>query len=295
MEMPAQNYADSPTPYWKNGQMVGAAEAVVSVFDHGLLYGDGCFEGLRFYGGRPFRVARHLQRLRRSLQALAITIPYSDEDLNQAVADCIEHSGQDQGYLRILVTRGEGDLGLNPANCHSPSVFVLASALALVSDERRRQGISLITSSIKRAVGTGLDPRVKTLNYLHSVLARAEANAANVDEAILLNQFGHVAECSAENIFVYDGQALLTPPLRDGALGGITRETVLELAEACGIPSREQSMTTYDLYNAKECFLCGSGARLIPVRSIDGRAIAQCPGEIYQQVVAGYERLIRTN
>lgn len=293
METSEQQRTSSPTPYWKNGQMVGAAEAVVSVFDHGLLYGDGCFEGLRFYGRRPFRLDRHLQRLRRSLRALAITIPYSDSDLSRAVAGCIEHSGQEQGYLRILVTRGEGDLGLNPANCRSPSVFILASALAIVSDERRREGVTLITSSIKRVVGSGLDPRVKTLNYLHSVLARAEANAANADEAILLNQFGHVAECSAENIFVFDGQYLLTPPLQDGALGGITRETVIELAAACNVPFREQSMTTYDLYNASECFLCGSGARLIPVRSVDGRAIAQCPGEIYQQVVAGYEGLIR--
>lgn len=292
MDAPAQNHNPSPTPYWKNGRMVGAADAVVSVFDHGLLYGDGCFEGLRFYGRRPFRLDRHLQRLRRSLRALAIDIPYSDDDLAQAVADCIEHSGQDQGYLRILVTRGEGDLGLNPANCRAPSVFILASALALVSDEARRQGITLITSSIKRMVGSGLDPRVKTLNYLHSILARAEANAAKADEAILLNQFGQVAECSAENLFIFDGTDLLTPPLQDGALGGITRETVMELAAAEGIPCREQSLTGYDLYNARECFLCGSGARLIPVRAIDGRTLATCPGDVYLRVSEAFQALI---
>lgn len=277
---------------WKNGELVSADQAVVSIYDHGLLYGDGCFEGLRFYHQQPFRLDRHLARLRRSLRTLDITVPYTNEHLADAVMACIECSGMSDGYLRILVTRGEGDMGLNPRNCSRPNVFIIPASLSLVSDDVRRQGVSLITSSIKRAIGTGLDSRVKSLNYLHSILARAEANAAGADEAVLLNQFGHVAECSAENIFVVNGTTLQTPPIADGALEGITREAILELASEQGMVCREQSLTTYDLYNARECFICGSGARLIPVRRIDGREIAQCPGSVYQSMSAAYQVLI---
>jgi len=164
--------------------------------------------------------------------------------------------------------------------------------LALVSEAVREQGVSLIISSIKRALGTGLDSRVKSLNYLHSVLARSEANAAGVDEAILLNQFGTVAECSAENIFIVKNGRLLTPPVQDGALEGITRETILELASELAIDTREQSLTSYDLYTADECFICGSGARLIPVRVIDGRQIGQCPGPLYHKLSQAHRSLI---
>lgn len=277
---------------WKNGVLVSPDQAVVSIYDHGLLYGDGCFEGLRFYQGKPFRLRRHLARLRRSLRALAINIAYTDERLAEGVNACIANSGMREGYLRILVTRGEGDMGLNPRNCSQPNVFIIPASLSLVSDEIRRHGVCLITSSIKRAVGTGLDSRVKSLNYLHSILARAEANAAGADEAILLNQFGYVAECSAENIFIVNGSTLLTPPIEDGALAGITREAILELAPEQGLVCREKSLTSYDLYNADECFICGSGARLIPVRMIDGRLIEQCPGAAFRSLSAAYQRLI---
>lgn len=289
-----QSMCHTKTKYscWKNGELVSADQAVVSIYDHGLLYGDGCFEGLRFYHRHPFRLDRHLARLRRSLSALAITVPYTDDTLAEAVMACIARSGMGDGYLRILVTRGEGDMGLNPRNCTAPNVFIIPASLSLVSDETRRQGVSLITSSIKRAVGTGLDARVKSLNYLHSVLARAEANAAGVDEVILLNQFGQVAECSAENIFVVKAGSLLTPPVQDGALEGITRETLLELAPQQRLEAREQSLTSYDLYTAEECFICGSGARLIPVKTIDGRQIAQCPGPVYQRLSLAYKALI---
>jgi branched-chain amino acid aminotransferase len=278
---------------WKNGAVVGAEHAVVSIYDHGLLYGDGCFEGLRFYGGQPFRLGRHLSRLRRSLSALDIQISYSDDELQAGIAECIEQSNMPNGYLRLLVTRGEGDMGLNPQHCVSPNVFIIPASLSLVSDDTRQRGVSLITSSVKRAVGTGLDSRVKSLNYLHSILARAEANAAGVDEAILLNQFGFVAECSAENIFIVSGGNLLTPPIKDGALEGVSREIILSLAADKQLPHREQSLTTYDLYNADECFICGSGAGLIPVRQIDGRIISQCPGAYYQSMSAGYQALIK--
>ena len=292
--MLAQSMCRTKTRYscWKNGELVSADQAVVSIYDHGFLYGDGCFEGLRFYHRHPFRLDRHLARLRRSLSALAITIPYSDDSLAEAVMACIASSGMGNGYLRVLVTRGEGDMGLNPRNCTTPNVFIIPASLSLVSETVRRQGVSLITSSIKRAVGTGLDARVKSLNYLHSILARAEANAAGVDEAILLNQSGHVAECSAENIFAVKAGTLLTPPVQDGALEGITRETILELAPQQGLEAREQSLTNYDLYTAEESFICGSGARLIPVKIIDGRQIARCPGSAYQRLSLAYQALI---
>lgn len=292
MQTQATNRERGIYPCWKNGALVGSDQAVVSVYDHGLLYGDGCFEGLRFYHRRPFRLARHLARLRRSLCALAIRIPYSDDELNEAVMACIASSGLDEGYLRILVTRGDGDMGLDPQNCSEPNVFVIPASLALVSEATRRQGVSLVTSSVRRTVGTGLDSRVKSLNYLHSILARVEATAAGADEGILLNQFGYVAECSAENIFIVRGNALLTPPVKDGALEGITREAIIELAPQVGLQAEEQSLTSYDLYNAEACFICGSGARLIPVRRIDGRNISYCPGPVYQRLSQAYQELI---
>lgn len=279
-------------PCWKNGDIVAPEQAQVSIYDHGLLYGDGCFEGLRFYHRQPFRLERHLTRLSASLTALAITMPYSNEQLMTAVNQTIEQSGLDDGYLRILVTRGEGDMGLNPRHCLWTNVFIIPAMLTMVSEQQRQAGVNLVTSSIKRAVGTGLDARVKSLNYLHSILARMEANAAGADEAILLNQSGYVAECSAENIFIVKGDSLLTPPINDGALAGITREVLLSLAPSHGLNCREQSLTSYDLYNADESFICGSGARVIPVRMIDGRQLGQCPGTVYKKLSLAYQALI---
>lgn len=278
--------------YWKNGVWVDRANASVSVFDHGLLYGDGCFEGLRFYRNLPFRLNRHLDRLEWSAKALAIPLPFPRDELRDAVIESVIRSRLDSGYIRLLVTRGEGDLGLNPMNCREPSVFIIPAELALVNEETRKQGISLVTSSIKRTVGTGLDPRIKSLNYLHSVMARMEATAAGADEAILLNQHGLVAECSAENLFIVKGGVVFTPPVIDGALAGITRETILELCENLSLVCRELSLTTYDLYTAEECFICGTGARLIPVRSIDGRHIPKVAGPVYDVIAKGFDALI---
>lgn len=278
--------------YWKNGEWVSREHASVSIFDHGLLYGDGCFEGLRFYNKVPFRLDRYLERLRRSTTALAIELPFSTDELRMAVRECVRRSHLENGYIRLLVTRGEGDLGLNPETCSKPSVFIIPAELALVGDEVRRRGVSLITSSIKRAVGTGLDTRIKSLNYLHSVMARMEATAAGADEAILLNQHGFVAECSAENLFIVRGETLFTPPLSDGGLGGITRETIMELCAKLSLECKEQSLTTYDLYTADECFICGTGARLIPVRSIDGRSLRTVAGPLFTEIAEGFRSLI---
>ena len=277
---------------WLDGQIVPASEAKISVFDHGFLYGDGVFEGLRFYNKRIFRLPLHLQRLQRSAQALNLKIPLNAEQLSAALADLLQQSALNDGYIRLIVTRGVGILGINPANCVKPSIVIIADQLQMVTDAQRAQGVRIITASTRRLTPDRLDSRIKSLNYLNAILARMEANVAGVEEAVLLNDRGCVAEGTADNIFIVSGGVLLTPPATEGALAGITRHTVLELAQALGIPARETVLTSYDLYNADECFLTGTGAKLIPVREIDGRVIAQCPGKFYQQLNQAFATLI---
>ncbi|MHB8699126.1 MAG: aminotransferase class IV, partial [Sulfuricaulis sp.] len=209
---------------WLNGKLVGVNDAVVSVYDHGLLYGDGVFEGIRYYRGTPFRLNAHLERLVDSARVIALRLPFDREALSRAVAEIISMAGTSDGYLRLVVTRGVGPLGLDPRCCEQPSTFILASPLTMVSDEARRQGARVIVAATRRLPPDGLDPRIKSLNYLNHVLARMEAANANADEAIMLNQQGRVAEGTADNVFVVQRGVLLTPPLVDGALGGITRE-----------------------------------------------------------------------
>ena len=260
---------------WANGSLVPKEQATVSILDHGLLYGDGAFEGLRFYNGKPFSLDKHLTRLKKSLHTLCIALPFSVEELEQGVRDCIEVSPLNDGYLRIIVTRGVGSLGLNPQHCQQANVFIIAAALELVPEEIQNKGLSVITASTRRPAGVGLDARVKSLNYLNSILAKMEANHAGVDEALLLNQQGYVAECSAENLFIVDNGVLKTPPVTDGALAGITRELVLCVAKDLDFPTVETSLLPYDIYQAEECFLTGSGARLLKVNDLDGRIIGQ--------------------
>jgi branched-chain amino acid aminotransferase len=277
---------------WLDGQILSASEAKISVFDHGFLYGDGVFEGLRFYNKRVFRLPLHLQRLQRSAQALNLKIPLNAEQLSTALADLLQQSTLNDGYIRLIVTRGVGILGINPANCAKPSVVMLADQLQMVTDAQRAQGIRMVTASTRRLTPDRLDSRIKSLNYLNAILARMEANVAGVEEAVLLNDRGCVAEGTADNIFIVSAGVLLTPPPTEGALAGITRHTVLELAQGLGIPARETVLTPYDLYNADECFLSGTGAKLIPVREIDGRTIAQCPGQVYQRLNQAFAELI---
>lgn len=284
----------SPQSCWFNGKLVPVERARVSVFDHGLLYGDGVFEGLRFYRRRAFRAERHMQRLRNSLQALQIAIPYSDEDLLLGIQHCIEAGEHEDGYIRLVVTRGEGSLGLDPKRCREPNIFILAAQLELAAPEKIEQGLKLITASVRRANGSGLDPRVKSLNYLHSILAKTEANHAGADDAVLLNNEGRVAECSAANIFILRGNTLLTPPCLDGALGGITREAVMELAPQLGLSVTECSLGQWDIYNADECFITGSGARLMPVASLDGRALKEVAGSTFKNILRAYQALIQS-
>jgi branched-chain amino acid aminotransferase len=277
---------------WLNGELMPARAARVPVLDHGLLYGDGVFEGIRFYHGRPFRLGAHLERLQRSAAALRLTVPLDRTELEGAVEATIAAYGDPDGYLRLVVTRGTGKLGLDPVNCTAPNVFIIADALAMVSEAVRRQGARVIIAATRRIGADALDPRIKSLNYLNHILARMEATNAGADEAILLNARGHVAEGSADNVFIVRGGKLLTPPVTDGALEGITRATVLELAAGLKIPAAEISLAPFDLYSAEECFLTGTGVELIPVREVDGRAIGEKPGPEYQRIVSAFRELV---
>jgi len=277
---------------WLNGNLVDDSMAVVSVFDHGLLYGDGVFEGLRFYHGRCFMLAAHLERLQQSARALALTIPYDLPTLSRAIADTISASGLQHGYLRLVITRGPGSLGVDPANCPQPTVFIIADHLQLVSDALRRQGLRIAIVNTRRVPDSCWDSRIKSLNYLNNVLARQQARAAGADEGIMLNQQGHVSEGSVNNIFIVSNNALLTPAAADGALEGITRSVILELAAAAGITISVRSLTAYDLYTADECFLSGTGVELLPVRQIDNHSLGTCPGAVFQSLETAFRNYV---
>ncbi len=277
---------------WLNGELMAAHAARVSVLDHGLLYGDGVFEGIRFYGGHAFRLDAHLDRLYRSAAAIRLTLPHDRNALVAAVSETIAAYGRPDGYLRLVVTRGPGRLGLDPASCNRPNVFILADELALVSEAVRTQGARIIIAATRRIAADALDPRIKSLNYLNHIQARLEATNAGADEAILLNGQGHVTEGTADNVFVVRGGVLLTPPVTDGALEGITRGAVLEIAQTLNIAARENTLGPYDLYTADECFLTGTGAELIPVREMDGRRLGACPGPVYQHIALGFRALV---
>lgn len=288
------NASTTPPPVcWRNGQIVPLEQATISVFDHGLLYGDGVFEGIRFYNGKAFRLQAHLERLFLSARAIALSIPYSIEQLAHAVIETISAAPEANGYLRLVVTRGPGPLGIDPSRCHSPVVFIIADRLQLVSERVRSEGAKVIIAATRRLGADGLDPRIKSLNYLNHILARMEAAHAGADEAILLNSSGRIAEGSADNIFIVQRGELLTPPVIEGALDGITRQVVLELAEKLGIKAREIPLAPYDLFTADECFLTGTGAELIPVGYADGRKIPQCPGPIYSRLAVAFKELVQ--
>ena len=276
---------------WMNGRITDAAEARVSIFDHGLLYGDGVFEGIRFYEGRSFRLEAHMARLERSAAAIALDLPYSRDALRTAIEAVVARTSAPDGYLRLLVTRGEGDLGLDPRSCKRPTTIVVAAPLRVFDDAGA--GVSVIVASTRQAPADVVDARIKSLNYLNRLLARLEAVRAGADEAFMLNARGHVAEGTTDNVFLVRDGVLLTPPASDGALEGITREAVLALATELGIPAREASLGTYDLRAADEAFLVGTGAGLVAIRSIDGRPIASCPGPVFERIRDAFDALVR--
>jgi len=279
---------------WIDGAVREPGEALVPVTDHGLLYGDGVFEGIRVYGGRLFRLELHLARLARSARALGLALPGGVEAMRTIVLETARALGRPDAYVRLVVTRGEGALGIDPATCPAPRVFCIVDEVRLYPEEKRSRGLDLATASLRRPGPDVLDPRVKSLNYLNSVLARMEARRCNADEALLLNGHGAVAEASAANVFVVASGVLRTPPASDGALEGITRRSVLELAERTGLPSELRSLGRMDVLAADEVFLTGTGARIVPVRSLDGVAIgAGAPGPVTRALDTAFTALVR--
>lgn len=277
---------------WLNGALVDKSRAKVSLFDHGLLYGDGVFEGIRFYNKRAFRLDAHLQRLKNSTAAIFLKIPYSLEQLEDAVYEVIKAYGKPDGYLRLVVTRGEGELGIDPGSCIRGTVFIIADHISLVKPHVLEAGARLITASTRCLPADVLDPRVKSLNYLNHILAKIEAGQAGADEAVMLNAQGKVTEGTTDNLFIVKNNSLYTPPVTDGALEGITRECVMELAQELAIECHEKRLAVYDLYTADELILTGTAMELVPVKEIDGRKLASCPGPLFKRLQRAFREML---
>jgi len=277
-----------------DGEFFDQAEAKVSVFDHGLLYGDGVFEGIRFYNGRVFRMEAHMERLWESARSICLEIPISREEMDEALLETIRQNDLRDGYVRLIVTRGVGNLGLNPVQCKRPSIIIIATTVALYSEENYRRGLTVVTVPTRRMGPATLNPAIKSLNYLNNVLARIEANLANADEALMLNDTGNIAECTADNVFMVKGGQIMTPPITAGALRGITRATVFDIAAELDIAISERELTRHDLYIADEAFLTGTAAEVIPMIKVDGRDIGDGkPGPITQRTIGRFRELTR--
>lgn len=277
---------------WIDGRIVDGADAKVPVADHGFLYGDGVFEGIRVYARRVFRLEQHLARLAVSARAVGLEIPGGLDAAREIILATARAFGADEAYVRFIVSRGEGALGVDPTSCPRPRVVCIVDHIRIYSSEILARGIDLATSSWRRPPPDVLDPRVKSLNYLNNALAKLEARRRGADEALLLNAAGLVAEASVANVFAVRAGALATPPATDGALEGITRGAVLELAARAGIPGAERSLGRYDLLGADEVFLTGTGARIVPVRSLDGETIGKGePGPITLRLLAAFQAL----
>ncbi len=275
-----------------DGNYYSETEAKVSVFDHGLLYGDGIFEGIRAYNGRVFKLKEHIDRLFCSAKAILLTIPMTHAEVMQATIEACRENGIRDGYIRLLVTRGVGTLGLNPIKCLKPSIIIIADTIQLYPPEFYQRGLDIITVPTTRNLHSALNPAIKSLNYLNNILAKIEANNAGCEEAIMLNSEGFVAECTGDNLFLVKGDQLLTPPLSAGALYGITRATVIDLARETGREVSEPNLTRYDVFNADECFLTGTGAEIIPVVKVDGRVIGTGkPGAVTRKLESRYRDL----
>lgn len=278
-----------------DGKYYDREDAKISVFDHGLLYGDGVFEGIRIYNTKVFKLEEHIERLYRSAKAILLEIPMTKEEMGNAALDAVKINEKENGYIRLIVTRGEGQLGIDPVSCKKATVIIIVSDIQLYPEEYYKNGIEIVTASSRRIPSDGLDPRIKSLNYLNNIMAKLEARQAGCLEAVMLNKEGFVAECTGYNIFVVKGVELFTPAPYHGALDGITMGTVMEIAETLGITTHETTLTRYDLYNADECFMTGTGAEIIPVIKIDGRTIGEGkPGSITEKLVNGFKKLTST-
>ncbi len=274
-----------------DGEYFAKEQAKISVYDHGLLYGDGVFEGLRIYNGRVFRLDQHLERLCESASAILLEVPLGLDELRAAVLRTVELNGKENGYIRLIITRGVGSLGISPVNCARPSLIIIVDDIQLYPAEYYEQGLSLVTASTRRISADCLDPRIKSLNYLNNIMAKLEARQAGCMEAIMLNRNGNVAECTGDNIFYIKGEELVTPASTEGALAGITRDAVMELAPKVGLQPRYAVVTRHDLYSADECFMTGTAAEIMPVTTIDGRHIGQ-PGRYTKLLREEFFRLV---
>ncbi len=277
-----------------NGKFYDKDDAKISVFDHGLLYGDGVFEGMRSYNGRVFRLKEHLQRLWNSAKAIWLEIPLTQEAMAKAVNDTLAANGIQDGYIRLVVTRGVGTLGLDPNRCSQPQVIIITDKIELYPEDFYRNGLEIVTASTQRNHPGALNPRIKSLNYLNNILAKIEGLKAGCIEALMLNHKGEVAECTGDNLFLVRAGVLQTPPLDAGILEGITRAAVMELARAAGTEVREMPLTRHDVYVADECFLTGSAAEVIPVVKIDSRTIGTGkPGPVTRDLIERFHALTR--
>jgi branched-chain amino acid aminotransferase len=284
-----------PDLIYLNGELVPRDAAGVSVYDHGVLYGDGVFEGIRAYGGRIFRLEEHLDRLERSSKAIMLELPLSRQELIEAHIQACRANEIRDGYMRTVVTRGEGDLGLDPRKCPNPTLFIIAASIQLYPEELYETGLELITTSTRRNSPSSLDPGIKSLNYLNNILAKIETNLAGVAEGIMLTQDGMVSECTGDNIFICKGGVVITPSLETGSLDGITRRVVLECAEAEGVQSRELVFPITEVYTADECFLTGTAAEIVPVVKVDGRIIGDGkPGAITRRLLSSFRALTKS-
>jgi branched-chain amino acid aminotransferase len=279
---------------WIDGKLIDKADAKLSVYDHGTLYGDGVFEGIRVYGGKIFECDAHLRRLFDSARSIRLTIPQTPAELKAAIEQTFKANGFTDCYIRLVVTRGAGYLGLSPAKCPKPCTYVIADTVELYPREMYENGMAIITASIIRNHPNAISPRVKSLNYLNNILAKVEAGDAGVPEALMLNHEGNVAECTADNIFIARGGKVFTPGTSDGILEGITRDVIIRLCGKLGVACFEKTLQRHDIYIADECFLTGTGAEVVPVTKIDGRVIGNGQvGPVTRKLMDAFHRHVR--
>jgi branched-chain amino acid aminotransferase len=284
-----------PRQIYINGKLLPPAEATVSVYDHGLLYGDGVFEGLRSYGGKVFRLEAHVRRLFESARAILLEIPLSHDGMARAIKETLAANDLDDAYIRVVVTRGAGTLGLDPNRCSNPQVIIIVDTITLYPNELYEKGLEIVTVSVARNHPAALNPRIKSLNYLNNILAKIEGLKAGCIEALMLNHKGEVSECTGDNIFLVRSGILLTPPADAGILEGITRAAVIQLAEEASLEVRLVPLTKHDVYIADECFLTGTAAEVVPVVKVDSRPIGDGkPGPVTRKLKTRFHELARS-
>ena len=279
-----------------DGEFLPKAEAKVSVFDHGLLYGDGVFEGIRSYNGRVFKLDEHLERLYDSAKSIMLQIPIPIKTMKETVLETLRRNHLREAYIRLVITRGVGDLGLDPDKCPKPSIIIIADKIALYPQKFYEEGLEIVTVSVRRNYSEAINPRIKSLNYLNNILAKIEGKQSGAEEVLMLNAEGYVVECSGDNIFWVKNEILVTPPVHMGILEGVTRNSVIDLARDAGMRVEERVFTRHDLYIADECFLTGTAAEVIPVVKIDQRAIGDGqPGKVTEKLIAAFRQFAHSH